>query len=686
MLKNIPAELSVLVGRSEELASLADLLSRHRLVTLTGWGGVGKSRLALRHATGAAAKGLSTAWVPLWTIRNGRRLTDLVADAVGFANHAARPPLAALCDRLAHASLLLVLDSCEHLLLECRQLAAQLLTRCPGVSVLVTSREPLGLLGEELVRLSSLPYDGAALDLFSQRAAAAGRPLTGPREKDAAVALCRRLEGIPLALELAASQLPHAPVTELAGRALLTLPSPGTEARLPSASPDMGPPRHVGLHTAIGWSHELCTPQERLVWARASVLRGPIEVTAARAVCSGGPLNGDDVSVALAGLARKSVLLAEPDGRYRMLDTIREYGGMWLAELGMKGELRARHAAYFADFARRAHERWPGGAQSEAYRAVERAYPDLCAALDHLLDHDPQAALGMAGRLALFWNCTGHLHETRSYLERALELSEKQGPEDALALWALGFAHTLQEDHTTGLLLAQESLEAAQVHGDTAGKLRAAYLKGLTHLLRGRPLAAWAAAEDGLADEPDETEDPGTREAGTLCRLLAIFAMTGVGDLRAARTDAEELRDWCLGAGEHWTRSYCEYQLAVIALFEDRPADGVAHARHMLRAKASIGDRYGIALGLDMLAAATAELGDTALSARASGAGSRFWESVGHPQKGTPEVWSLRERTEQSARTALGDTLYDEIRDSVSSRTPEALLEEFLKGPSQQGG
>ncbi|MFE1794834.1 ATP-binding protein [Streptomyces sp. NPDC059517] len=671
MLRNLPEPPDELVGRRQELARVADALDRHRLVVLTGVGGVGKSRLALHAAEQVMRTGArGVAWADLWPLTNPRLLLATVADALDFADHATAEPLDALCAWLAGKDVLLVLDSCEHLSAACRDLLTRLLDDCPGVTVLVTSREPLGMDGEHRVVVEPLPPASDAVELFCRRAAATGTGPMGPEDVLVAARLCRRLEGIPLALELAAGQLAHHTLDEVEEllRARLDLSAQN------SVRAGRVHFRQRTLRTAIGWSHELCEPAERLLWARFSVFRDAVDADAVRAVCADETLRASDVERALAGLERKSVV-ARVDGRFRMLDTLREYGRMWLGELDETEVLSRRHAAYFLRRARRAHADWLGPTQIDAYRWISAAHADLCAALDHFLTGRPQHALELAGLLGFFWSCCGHLREATGYLEEALALTEQPGAVRTRALWSLGVARVLCGEHDAAQRLALACQRQAAAQEESEGALHAAYLQGLVHLLRGRPMAARFVVDTALRSVEG---GPFASVGIVLCRLVRVFAMTGEGLHEEARREAGDLRRDCLVRGEWWTRSYAEYQLALLALFEDRAEEAAEHAAAMLDGKRRIGDSFGIALGLDLLASALAAQGAGGPAVAAYGAGENYWAAVGHPQRGTPELGPVRDQYESTARSLLGDSGYDKALLVSVLRDPESVLQELL--------
>ncbi|MER7037289.1 ATP-binding protein [Streptomyces microflavus] len=693
----LPEETSSFVGRRAELARLETALTTRRMTTLIGPGGVGKTRLAVRAARAAADRYPDGAWwADLSPLYDDALLLPTVSDAVGLADHTLRMPVEALCEWLSDKNLLLVLDSAEHLRGPCSHLLAELITTSPGLTVLVTSRQPLGTRGEHVVRIQPLPVDGApdALQLFEDRLRA-GDPRAGldaPGDRAAAADICRRLEGIPLAIELAAAGIGRHTVAQLATRIGTRFDAPVdaedlTASRLDLLADDsLWPRRHRTLRTTIGWSHELCTPLERLLWARLTLLRTDFDEEVAREVCTGGPLTPHEVDRALQGLVAQSVV--QRDGtRYRMLDTLREYGRMWLRELGEERAAADRHARSFLGLARRAHDGWTGPDQVSWYHTIADTHLDLCAALDHLLAHDVAGAQEMAGRVGFFWACCGHLSEARGYAQRALDAGPVEGPHRTRLQWVLGVAALLQGDFATAEKYGALCTAIALYDHDDEGMLGATYLSGLTQLMNGEPAAALEAAErvlrmtetapsDGASPEPRTTaadtseaaggsdadfdSDPAPVESAhrLRCRLITVFALTALGRLTESGRAAATLRRSCELGGEYWTRSYADYQLALIALLQGRPEDSATHARAMLAGKHRLRDSFGIALGLDILAAAIAAQGAGAQAARVYGTGHAYWRMVGHPQRGTPELGAVRETCELQARAAVGDAAY----------------------------
>ncbi|MER6672863.1 NB-ARC domain-containing protein [Streptomyces sp. NPDC000983] len=666
--RTLPDDESSFVGRGDELALIRRELSAAGLVTLTGPGGVGKTRLARRVAATEAPGGWEgIAWADLAPLGNAGHLAATVADALDLQDHTPRMPTEAIRGWVGPRRVLLVLDSCEHLLAGCRDLVDALLAECPNLRVLATSREPLRTGAESVVRVEPPASTDEALALFADRAQAAGHPLRGDEERRLATALCDGLDRLPLALELAAAQLRIMPLPELCL-------GPRAAVDLPTSTRRTGLPRHAALRTTIGWSHELCTPVERLLWARLSYLPGRFDAHTARAVARGGPLTADRMGDALAALCDKSVV-SERAGTYLMLDTVREYGRMWLAELGETEPTADRHAEHVLAETHRAHTEWFGPRQRDWYGRISFLHADVRLAADRLLTTDPVRALRMVGHLTFFWVCSGYLYEARQYLERAFAQVPKDCPAEirTQGLWSLGVARTLQGDPEAARALEAQCRRAALDSGDLVGLAAAAYLRGLLHLLEGRPLSALTVVDEALRTigTPGEGRPAA---ASAMCRLVRVFALTATGSHDRARREALDLRGVCVAAQEYWTRSYLDHQLALIALMEGHAKDAVEHARSVLAAKRFIGDDFGIAMAMDVLALAQCDAGEDRSAAYAFGAALRYWASVGHPQRGTPEMALLRDECEARLAGRLGETEYAGVLEKAAGLDARALL------------
>ncbi|WP_424214971.1 ATP-binding protein [Streptomyces sp. BI20] len=660
---NLPQETATFVGREEQLALLDAVLPTRRLISLVGVGGVGKSRLALRALSRDRRHHRPDGvwWVDLSPLRDPALLTATVAHALGLTEHTTRSPDEELCGHLADKRALIVLDTCEHLVTACRHLIGELLQSAPHLTVLVTTREPLGNRGEHLVPVPPLPTDGPhseAMRLLRARTLAhPGRRradlFEDPRTRAVAGDICRRLDGIPLAIELAGARLHEWTVDQMAHRLRTRFDV------LAGDSPD-ALPRHRTLRTTIGWSHELCAPLERLLWARLSVFTGDFDLGAARAVCAGGPLSPHDVDEVLDALVAKSVVHRTEEGaagpRYRLLDTIREYGHEWLDALGEAGAVADRHAHWYAALAHAADMGWLGPAQLDWHRRMTADHPQLRTALDHLLATDPPAALAMAGALWFLWFCCGHTREGRRRLERALDLAPREGPAHTQAMWALGITALLQGDLGTAHDWARRCEAAARDGGHPERRLRAAYLHGFAVLMPGDPALALRLSG------PAAHLPLGGRADGVgrlMCRLVTGYALCDLGRFEEAAAEARVLREACVDLDEHWLRAYADYVLAVAALRLGHPEEAARHVRAMLGGKRLLGDRIGIALGLDLLAAATAAQGDGATAARLLGTGHAWWRTIGLPQMNSPSLKALRDEGERRARAGIGDRAFE---------------------------
>jgi predicted ATPase/DNA-binding SARP family transcriptional activator len=420
---NLPARLTSFLGREQELAAVDGLIGEGRLVTLTGAGGTGKTRLALEFAAGAVERFGDGVWLAgLAGVADPRLVGSAVMDALGVRQSGDVPILETLRNRLRSAELLLVLDNCEHLLGGCAELAAALLGSCPRLRVLATSREVLGVPSEVVYPVSPLPVPPESSDtgalarapavrLFLERARAA-RAGAAAAPVEVVAGICRELDGLPLAIELAAARASVLSAEEIAAR--LADKFPFLADRRPMADP-----RHRTLRAAIGWSYDLLPADERRVFLELSVFADGFTLAAAAAVCCGG---GEAAALDMVDqLVSKSLVAAEPvwgGTRYRLLETIRQYAAEALAESGETGRARWRHAAAFLQVAET--EREPA--------VLLREQANFRAALEHTLSGGSQAGPRLARALGGFWLARGLFAEARGWLERALA-ADPAGPQ-----------------------------------------------------------------------------------------------------------------------------------------------------------------------------------------------------------------------------------------------------------------
>lgn len=486
-LGNLPHPLTSFIGRETAVSHLqSQLAPTHptRLLTLTGAGGAGKTRLAIQLAHQLAPVFAAGGWwVELAPLTDPAYLPQLVAKVLGVREQPGQQLVDQLQTALASQTLLLVLDNCEHLVKAAAALAADLLSRCPQLKILVTSREPLGLTGELVYAVPplSLPPASAqlpasqlagyeAVRLFAARAAAVQPSFTLTHDNAAAVAqLCQQLDGMPLALELAAARLRVLTVEQLLSRlddrfALLT---GGSRTALP---------RQQTLRATVDWSYELLEEGERQLWQQLAVFVGSFSLAGATAVCSlPNPTNLLDL---LTQLVDKSLLIAEPTGeemRYRMLETIRQYG---LEKLAAADDVRRRHLAWVCDLAETAENKLLGAEQLLWLRRLDAEYDNISAALRWAAEGDEEAVvlgLRLGGALWRYWDGRGYLAEAQARLGRLLgRWGEKTAvAPHAKALYSLGIVTHLQGEDAAATQLFMQSLAIWQRLG-VAGELGAA--------------------------------------------------------------------------------------------------------------------------------------------------------------------------------------------------------------------
>ena len=537
---NLPAELTGFVGREVELAETTSALDSSRLVTLTGIGGGGKSRLALRAAADLLEDAPGGVWlVELAFLAEPGLVPRLIAQAVGVPEEPGRRLLDSVVIRLRDAPALLVLDNCEHLLEASAQAADQLLRAVPGLKILATSRQRLGVPGETVYVVSPMSVpdeaesrspEGAirhdAVRLFAQRA---GQAVSGFRVTDANCVdvgrICRAVDGIPLALELAAGRVAGLSVGQiadrLAGRLEIVGGSGGTAEH-----------RHRTMLATLDWSHDLLSPQERELLAQLAAFRGSFDLEQVEAICDVEGL--DELLGPVMALVDKSLLTRDPaTGRYRLLEPVRRYAWDKLVETGQDDALARRHAAYFAAMVEGA----ASGAdadQSTRLDRLEQEHDNLRAALRWSLEAgEGDLALRIGSEAWDFWKLRGHVTEGRTWLEQALEASQDAPPAVlARALRGAGDLAAGQGDDQRAREYLVRSLELAERLGDDAGAAATlTRLAGLPHR-RGDLGEATRLLEDALAR---------ARRSGDPLRLghiLASLALLSEDQGRTAEAEA----------------------------------------------------------------------------------------------------------------------------------------------------
>ena len=482
---NLPTPLSTFIGRERELAEVNKLLSSHRLVTLTGTGGSGKTRLSLKVAEGLLGEFRDGIWfVELASIFDHAYVPQTIASALNLQEKPGQPLMDAITKELSTRQLLLVLDNCEHLISACAQFAQLSLQKCAGLKILATSREVLGITGEAswIVPPLSLPSqqpwtnpssgreaihyyeEFESVQLFVDRAKAVDQEFRLTAENGPWVAeICRRLDGMPLAIELAAARVRDLSIQQIAQRL-------DERFRLLTTGSRTAPPRQQTLLSTLEWSYALLLPKEQQVLQRLSVFAGGATLQAAETVCAGDGIELAEVIDVLFRLVSKSLVISDkPEPgvarflpRYRLLETIRQYALDRLADSGKKDEIKNRHLEYFIRWAQMAESHLIGAEYIPWLESYETEHDNLRAALEWCLVDSGRAEVGLQLVLACarFWRIRGYMSEGRAHISAALSQAEKQKKTRLYAralFWEASLAY-LQSDYPATRLRGEESL------------------------------------------------------------------------------------------------------------------------------------------------------------------------------------------------------------------------------------
>ncbi|MFZ4299709.1 ATP-binding protein [Streptomyces cinereoruber] len=630
----LPARLTSFIGRDAELGDLAADWGARRLVTLTGPGGVGKTRLALEAAETYDGP---VHLAELASVRDGATVGAAVLTALGaretqlwqrpsVPGAAPEGRFADLVEHCAGRRMLLVLDNCEHVVGTAAELAQELLTRCPGVTVLATSREPLGVPGEVVRPLGPLPV-GVALRLLGERGAAARPGFSVGEDREAAEEVCRRLDGLPLAIELAAARLRMLSLRQIAERL-------DDRFRLLTAGARTVLPRQQTLRAVVDWSWDLLEGPERVVLRRLAVFTGGCDLAAAEAVCAGGGDTGGsgDVLDVLGALVDKSLVVAAPvDGgmRYRLLETVAEYARERLAEAGERAEVERRHLAYYRELARRTDPELRGPGQVAAIARFEREHDNLRGALRTAVAlGDEQEVLCLVHCLSWFWQLRNHQVDARTWAAEAGRLGpdpfrepvRRAEPIDGRCVdvpppWT---GERLREARRGGRLyaLATEGGAGATAleRPESRARLSAlvsAYRPGLPQTCR-QPGTMWYFAR--LMAGELSSLDAALTEIVDACRDRAPgwdlgFALLMRAKLAGRETDAEEALALFEAAGDSW--GIAESLAARGEAYEQagRLPEAAADFERATAAAARVGARSQVSVFTARLAAARLRIG-----------------------------------------------------------------------------
>jgi non-specific serine/threonine protein kinase len=672
---SLPVERNSFVGRRTEISRVRQLLSGARLVTLVGPGGVGKTRLAIRvagqmrHITPAGV-----CFVDLAVVRDPALLPQQLAASLDLRDSSPRWLVASIAEVLGNRRMLVVLDNCEHVRDACAILVDALLSECPNLRVLTTSRRPLDVAGEVRFLVPPLPITASAerpsgvlsdaIELLVDRARAVipDFEVTEANAADVA-AMCRRLDGLPLALELAAVRLRTLTATQIVERLSERLDV------LQHVGPAV-PERQQSLPATLEWSYRNLRPAEQILWQRAAVFVGDFDLAAAEAVCADPTLPRDAIMDAVDGLVDASVLdVYRRPGRvrFRMLETVRLFGSQLLEHLGGRTAVARRHRDYCARLA--AEVDWVGPEQVTDLNRLSDEHDQLRAALEFSADTPGEelAGLRLAADLWLYWQARGQLGEGRRWLTRLLAKCAEPTTTRAKGLAVAGYLAAVQADPVAAIPLLQEAHAVATVLDEPGTAAFATQYLGLVELFSGKYDSADRLLRTAAADRRRLGED-----------RFAAFAMADVGAAAFFRGDldiagmafTESLT--LNSGGDPWTRSHALWGLGLVRWRTGALAEAEQLQREALNLIRRVDDRSGIALGIHALAWLAAAHGDWHRAARLAGAAEATWRSI--PARSPEPLRPFIDECTRQGSEALGVAHWQAEYDRGGSLEREAAL------------
>jgi predicted ATPase/DNA-binding CsgD family transcriptional regulator len=649
---NLPLQLSSFVGRAAELGEVARLLSDHRLLTLTGAGGCGKTRLAVRAASETLERYPDGAWwVELAPLSDERLLGAAIAQSLGVRSLPGMSELQAAGAYLASRRALIVLDNCEHLAQACAEAAETLLGAAPDLAVLATSRAPLAASGETEWRVPSLSLpatgdeeNGAsdAVALFTERATNARPDLAlGAADADSVAAICTELDGLPLAIELAAARARILSVEQIAAEL-------SDRFRLLSGGPRTAIDRLKTMRASVDWSHGLLSEAERALFRRLAVFAGGLTPESVDEICAGEGIEREAVLDLLASLVDQSLVLAEQTEagvRYRLLETVRQYGLERLAEAGEEGSIRARHRDHFLALAEQAGPHLETGRQLEFLQLLDPEAANLATAIEFALDSDPALALRFSAALYRWWGARGRFAEAELACSRSLEACGDAEPGlRARVLQCRAWVATTAGEFEAAGAHATEALALADEVGDQATAARARCQLGRTmmyaspragraELERAVELARSAGDDWALVEAQQHIADAyyfqGDHRQSARAREEVVELAERLGDplqvarrwwevawiavpdgrLVEAREAAERTREAVDAVGEPLFEALADTELGIIDFFEGEPERALERMNRRLEPAITQGAGLVVPVLLTMIASAELTLG-----------------------------------------------------------------------------
>jgi predicted ATPase/class 3 adenylate cyclase len=728
---NLPIQLTSFIGREHEMTEIKDLLFKTRLLTLTGVGGSGKTRLAEQVATDLLENFADGVWLAeLAPLTDPTFVVPAVSSAVGYREASGRPILDVLIDYLRPKKLLLLLDNCEHLITSCAELADRLLRACPQVLILATSREPLGIPGETIYGVPSLSLPNVdhlprfelvseyeALQLFVERAMSVSPKFMLTKDNVRAVSqICCHLDGIPLALELAAARVRALSIEQIMTRLhnRFSLLTAGSRTALP---------RHQTLRALIDWSYGLLSDKERVLLRRMSVFTGDWSIDAAERICSGGEIEFSEVLELLIQLVDKSLVAAEEgtiEARYRMLETIREYATEKLAEKEEMDAFSRHHADFFLALAEQAEPKLTSADRTPWLDRLEVEYDNIRRALQWFIRHEKaEQALRLGGSLWRFWEVRGHWTEGRTLLAAGLEIAGKIGSSlaQAKALQGTGVLAFYQRDYAAAknsfehslalcrefednrrtawiliyqgwmandsgnfelaLALLNESLTLFRKVKDKQGIAWSLCRLGLVAFFQGDYSTARPLIEESLALSR-EVQDP--LETGYSMYMLSMIDFSQ-GDVASARVLAEESVKIHLSLGNQRNLAYSRQILFGIEFAEGNVVKARSLLKKCLTSFKELGDAWACITTIACFAILAGATSQPERAVHLGGAVAALHDKTGGVLPAM--VQSMLEATLESARSALGaaaEPVWQKGRAMTIEHAIDYALEELIDG------
>jgi non-specific serine/threonine protein kinase len=641
----VPGPLISFVGRRTELAEARQALSRSRLVTITGVGGVGKTSLAKQAAVQARPEFADGAWlIELADLRDASLAVEFIAGALGIRDKSEMTLTDVLVDFFLGQEILLVLDNCEHVTDSVADIVDTLLRSCPSLTILATSRERLDVEGETLLPLSPMSYpaesdtaDAAAIDitgfdavdLFVQQARTSDSDFAVVQDNAAAVIrICARLEGLPLAIELAAARLRVLSLDDISDAltdryALLTRGRRGA------------PTRQRTLESCIEWSYQLCSPAEQHLWNQLSVFPGSFDLRAVQEIC-GDQSSEDEILDLISSLVDKSILLRLEQRRhvrFRMLETLRDYGHSRVTDTADFPVLSQRHADWYRHVLVDANSEWFSSRQNEWIHRVIDEMPNVRKSLGHSIEYHPDLALETINLLPIFWGFHGMLTEGRRWVARALEVGREEDPAlRASAMYADGIMTALQGDIATAFSIVEEMRRLLSLRDDpiTRGKMH--FLEGFGAMLVGE-------VEHGIQRLHAAIDATGDAKVQEQSKVIMGWLFAVSGDSQQAMTWWQDALTVAQFAGDSICRAQALDSVGVGHWLLGDSQRGIRLIREGLPLSRSIDDMFTGAQSLELLSWITASEGDAVLAtvlqaaalavSRAGGAPAVLYANVG---------------------------------------------------------